>query len=359
MSEQERERRDIIGVGAPMRGIEKVTTVLIGCGGRGVGKHGVLAKESPKLELVAVCDVDEERLRVAASTLDVPGEREVGRILDRNDVDSVIIATNARSHAAIAHAAIQAGKHVLLEKPLADSAAASFALAKAIEAAGLVGMVGYQARFSPFSLSLKREVESIEPVQLLITRQRTPMAQQYFFADHYGGVVDTATHEIHLALWLMGGAPETAYGAVTRGLILGDQTIEFMNLMVEYDGGRRTATILSSMFGVNTPNVLQIVGRRGSVVSLDRKTLQVVRHEGITQPGPRPGPGGLTTRVVEPPAEPADPTGAMLDHFADRISGRTSESLGATFRDGAYAVAASEAMAEAARTGCRVPLSTR
>lgn len=342
-----------------MRGIDRVSTVLIGCGGRGVGKHGVLATQSPKLELVAVCDVDEERLRAASATLGVPGERDVDRVLERRDVDSVIIATSARSHAVIARAAIQAGKHVLLEKPLAESAAASFALAEAIEASGLVGIVGYQARFSPFSQALKQEVQAIEPIQLLITRQRSPMARQYFFADHYGGVVDTATHEIHLALWLMGGEPQAAYGTLTRGTILGDQTIEFMNLMVEFDDGRRTATVLSSMFGVNTPNVTQIVGRRGSVVTFDRKTLQVVQHDGVTQPGPRPGPAGLTTRVVEPPAEPADPTGLMLDHFADRIAGRTAEVLGATFREGAYAVAASEAMAEAARTGCRVRLPRR
>ncbi|HLH74430.1 MAG TPA: Gfo/Idh/MocA family oxidoreductase [Chloroflexota bacterium] len=339
---------------------EKVTTVLIGCGARGVGKHGVLAKNSSKLELVAVCDIDETRLRAASETLGVPGEPELRRILDRKDVDSVIIATSAKSHAAIARAAIQAGKHVLLEKPLADTAEASFQLAEAIEASGLIGIVGYQARFSPFSLALKQEVEIIQPVQLLITRQRQPMAQQYFFPEHYGGVVDTATHEIHLALWLMGGEPETAYGAVSRGSILGDETIEYMNLIVEYDGGRRTATVLSSMFGINTPNVIQIIGQRGSVVSLDRKTLKVVSHGGIPKPGIRPVlPPDLATRIVELPAETEDPTGAMLEHFADRITGRVTKQLGATFREGAYAIAASEAMVEAAETGSRVRLQIK
>ncbi|HUX86908.1 MAG TPA: Gfo/Idh/MocA family oxidoreductase, partial [Chloroflexota bacterium] len=254
----------------------------------GVGKHGQLTKNSQKLRLVAVCDVDPERLHSASETLGVTGEPHLDRLLERSDIDSVIIATSAKSHAAIAHAAIQAGKHVLLEKPLAD----------------------------------------------------------------------TATHEIHLALWLMGGEPEAAYGAVTRGTILGDETIQYMNLMVEYGGGRRVATILSSMFGVNTPNVIQIVGRFGSVVSLDPKTLQVVHHDGVTQPGPRPGPTGLMTRTVEPSPDTEDPTGVMLDHFADRITGRVTEKIGSTFHEGAYAIAAPQAMAEAARSGCRVTFPT-
>ncbi|MER3404778.1 MAG: hypothetical protein C4289_06115, partial [Chloroflexota bacterium] len=234
--------------------------------------------------------------------------------------------------------------------------AAARRVVEAAEAAGVVGMVGYQFRFTPFALELKRQVDALTPMQALVTRQRGPMDPQYFFPEHYGGIMDTATHDLHLALWLMGGMPEAVYGTVTRGTILGDETIKFMNLLIEYEGGRRTATVIASMLGIQTQNLIQVVGTRGSVTSLDRKTLQVVRHEGVRQPSAGVRPPGLEARTIETEGDLRDATGGMLDHFADLVAGRTHEQRGATLREGMYAVAVSEAMVEAARTGCRVKL---
>src|SRR5581483_4675419 len=118
---------------------EQVTTVLIGCGNRGLNALGAWAKQSSKLQLVAVCDVYEARLEAAEAVLGVPGERDYHRLLDRKDVQSVLIATSARWHVPVALDAVRAGKHVFIEKPLADSAAAGRELARAAQEAGVVG----------------------------------------------------------------------------------------------------------------------------------------------------------------------------------------------------------------------------
>src|SRR6478735_10108331 len=86
---------------------------------------------SPHWDLVAVCDLDQSRARKVIgprSTVDV--ETSLERLLQRDDIDAVAIATPARTHAPIALAALAAGKHVVVEKPLADSpeAAASMVL---------------------------------------------------------------------------------------------------------------------------------------------------------------------------------------------------------------------------------------
>ncbi len=333
----------------------RVTTALIGCGGRGVQAHGAHAVKSDKLRLIAVCDIDDQRRDAAAQRLGVPGVKDYRDLLARSDLQSVIIATNARWHAPIALDAILAGKHVLIEKPLAESAAAARRLADAAAAQGVIGMVGYQFRFSDFALALKREVERIEPVQALMTVQRGPMAPQYFFPDHYGGIVDTATHTIHLALWVMGGEPEAVYGSVHRGAMRGDQTIEFMNLMVEYDGGARTATIVSSMFGAQAANLVQVIGRRGHVSSTDRKVLRAVTYGGNLVPRGEPMPP-VEARTIETRGGMDEATGAMLDHFADLISGAATVQQGTTLHEGMYAVAVTEAMVRAAETGRRIPL---
>ncbi|HEV2122047.1 MAG TPA: Gfo/Idh/MocA family oxidoreductase, partial [Chloroflexota bacterium] len=263
-----------------------VTTALIGCGNRGVNAHGTAARQSQKLDLVAVCDLDEARLRDASDTLGVAGERDYRRLLERDDLQSVIIATSAKWHVPVALDAVRAGKHILVEKPLADSAASSRKLVDEAEAAGVIGMVGYQARLTDFAERLQREAEAVHPMQSLITRQRAPFRPQFFFPEHYGGIMDALTHDIHLALWVMGGTPTGVYGSVTRGTILGDETIEFVSLIVEFEGGRRTATLTGSMVGLQTPNIVQVVGTRGTITSLDRKTLQIVRHAGVTEPAP-------------------------------------------------------------------------
>src|SRR5438132_823516 len=148
-----------------------VGTILVGCGNRGVHAHGRLAQQLPTFELVAVCDVDEARLRAASEHLGVPGERDLDRLLTRHGVQAVIVATGVPWHVPVALAAIRAGKHVLVEKPLADTTAAARELVQAAERAGVMGLVGYQWRLSEFTAALVREAAALAPLQALVTRQ--------------------------------------------------------------------------------------------------------------------------------------------------------------------------------------------
>jgi predicted dehydrogenase len=107
-------------------------------------------RSSPDWDLVAVCDLDESRARKVIgdrSTIEV--ETSVASLLARADIEAVAIATPARTHAAIALAAFEAGKHVLVEKPLADSAEAAAAMVSAAEDAGRVLMIDHTYCYTP------------------------------------------------------------------------------------------------------------------------------------------------------------------------------------------------------------------
>ena len=107
-------------------------------------------RANPAWDLVAVCDLDEARARKvvgARSTVDI--ETSVERLLARDDIDAVAIATPAKTHAPLALAAFQAGKHVLVEKPLADNAETAAVMVSAAEAAGKVLMIDHTFCYTP------------------------------------------------------------------------------------------------------------------------------------------------------------------------------------------------------------------
>ncbi|TRW43579.1 Gfo/Idh/MocA family protein [Georgenia yuyongxinii] len=113
-------------------------------------------RTSPDWDLVAVCDLDADRARKvvgARSSVDVM--TSVPDVLTRDDIDAVAIATPARTHAAIALAALEAGKHVLVEKPLADrSELARSMVARAAEL-GRVLMVDHTFCYTPVVLKMR------------------------------------------------------------------------------------------------------------------------------------------------------------------------------------------------------------
>jgi predicted dehydrogenase len=96
---------------------DRVVAALIGCGGRGMGLLGI--HNDPGCTLAAVCDVDLDRMAAAKDRIGAADAyQDFRRILDRRDIDAVIIATPDHWHAAITVMACQAGKDVYCEKPL-------------------------------------------------------------------------------------------------------------------------------------------------------------------------------------------------------------------------------------------------
>jgi predicted dehydrogenase len=102
---------------------DKLVVGLIGCGNRGIHDAG-LFKSMPNVELAYVCDVDESRRGNAVTKLGVESRRAVSdmrKILDDKTVDAVVIATPDHWHSPAAILAVNAGKHVYVEKPISHN----------------------------------------------------------------------------------------------------------------------------------------------------------------------------------------------------------------------------------------------
>ena len=130
----------------------RVRIGLIGCGGRGRELLRVM-REFPDVEVPVVSDVIEPRMQQAAETLQQgphpqQPERvlEHERILERRDVDAVLIATTQHWHGLPFIQAAQAGKHIYVEKPLSHTVVEGRAMVEAARRAGVIAMMGSQQR---------------------------------------------------------------------------------------------------------------------------------------------------------------------------------------------------------------------
>ncbi|WP_125038237.1 Gfo/Idh/MocA family protein [Nocardioides sp. LS1] len=120
-------------------------------------------RASEEWELVAVCDRDLERARrVVGGSREVLVTGDLTDVLARSDVDAVAIATPAGTHGTLALSALRAGKHVLVEKPLAHSSAAARLMVTEARAQGLVLMTDHTYCYTPAVLRMRELIEAGE-----------------------------------------------------------------------------------------------------------------------------------------------------------------------------------------------------
>lgn len=114
-------------------------------------------------ELAAVCDLDAGRAEALARRFaGAAAVSELSAVLEDPDIQAVAIATPARTHHAIATAALEAGKHVLVEKPLADSGPHGRSMAETAERCGLVLMADHTYCYTPAVMKIRELIEAGE-----------------------------------------------------------------------------------------------------------------------------------------------------------------------------------------------------
>ena len=125
---------------------ERVVMGVVGVGGMGTGHVGALVKraEADNVRVAAVCDVYRRRVTRARSLCGGEGYADYRQLLDRKDLDAVLIATPDHWHAKIAVDALAAGKHVYCEKPLTHTIGQALELRDAVRRSKRVLQVGPQ-----------------------------------------------------------------------------------------------------------------------------------------------------------------------------------------------------------------------
>ena len=187
---------------------------IIGCGGIGQNKHMPSLHKSPNVEIVAFCDLIEERAQMCKEKFGTPDAfvcTDYKQLLAIEDIEVVHVLTPNREHADISIDALYAGKHVMCEKPMAKTAADALRMCEAAEATGKKLTIGYQSRYTANSMYAKEFIESGAMGEIYyanayaLRRRATPNWGVFLDAEAQGGgpVIDIATHALDLTLYLM------------------------------------------------------------------------------------------------------------------------------------------------------------
>jgi predicted dehydrogenase len=201
-----------------------IRTAVVGLGGRGVYLAGQYdARGHPGFELCAVCDLDPARFRqIEARYGDrVTYHTDLHEMLAKADVDAVLVATNDPHHVEPTIAALRAGKHVMVEKPLCQTVAdAQRIIDEARQAAGIF-MIGFELRQVSVFRRMKEIAEDgqIGDVRIGHAFDNVSVGGDYFYHDpsrqrafYRSLLLQKASHSLDLLNWLMGSHPVKVYG---------------------------------------------------------------------------------------------------------------------------------------------------
>ncbi len=209
---------------------EKLRIGIVGCGGIANGKHLPSLSKLKNVHLAGFCDIIEERAQKAAKEY---GDDKAlvtanyKKLLEDKTIDVIHVCTPNSSHADIAVDAMEAGKHVLSEKPMAKSAKDARRMVEAAKRTGKKFTVGYNNRYRPDSWHLHQLCAQGDLGEIYmakahaIRRRAVPTWGVFLDEEKQGGgpLIDIGTHALDLTLWMMNNyEPKTVVGSVYRKL---------------------------------------------------------------------------------------------------------------------------------------------
>lgn len=273
-----------------MRLAERLKTGVVGAGVFG-GYHARKHQAHPRINFIGVCDPDAARASVLAAETGARAFASIEELLGA--VDAVTIAAPAAAHFQAATAALAAGKHAYVEKPLALSVADADALVARAEARGLVLQVGHQERFVLAAMGLPRADRS--PLSLEFERAGPPTGR----GEDVSVALDLMIHDLDLAR-LFGFAEPMKTDACGSW----DETVATLTFK-----DRRTATFIASRRAVSRARRMKAVYDDGAIeIDFLNRTLRNDTTALIAANDFSSGASSLT-----------DPLGAGVDAFVAAI----------------------------------------
>ncbi len=333
---------------------------IIGCG-RVAPRHAESLEQLEHAELMAVADKRESRAQNFQNKYNVQPYTDYHEMISRADLDVITICTPSGLHAQMALDVIKAGKHVIVEKPIALSTADADTMIKAAEDAGVKLCVILQNRFNPPMQDIYKVVKSGKIGKLLLGNAtvRWYRPQSYYEDDWHGtwamdggALMNQSIHHIDALQWLMGEV-DTVYamtGTLAHDMEAEDVGVAVLRFKNGALGGIEGSTVT---YPQNLEGSVAIFGERGSLkvggTALNRKVIWKI--DGTLENEKEIVTGDL----VDPPSVYGYSHKKVIADMIDAIrNDRQPATHGA---EGRKSLAVVEAIYRSAREGKQIPVT--
>lgn len=279
----------------------KLKVGVIGLGGISSGKHIPALVKHPNVEIVAICDNREDVLEKIATEVSPKYKfTSYKDLINVDEIHAVDICTPNFLHAEPTIDALKAGKHVLVEKPIALNGTEGLAMVEAAKEAGKKLMVAYCWRWNPGARVIKRFADAGDLGEIYharvhaLRRRGIPGWGVFTQKDKQGGgpLIDIGCHALDLTLWLMGhpkpvsvsGVSCTKFG--TRPGLVGlfgkwdhtNYTVEdFATALVRFENG--ASLTIESSFAANIEKDVFNTTLLGTEGGCELNPLKIYREE--------------------------------------------------------------------------------
>ena len=336
----------------------KTGFATIGAGLFGVW-HATAYGRHPLVDFRAVCDLDETRAREVAETHGAAYHTtNLDDILNDPTVTAVSIATPDHAHKDVAVACAKAGKHILVEKPLATTVADAEEIVAAAESAGVLLMTDFHNRTNPPMVAARRAIQAGQigtPSYVYARLSNTVAVPQDMlkWSGNSSALWFLGSHMVDVVSWMIDDEPDSVYVVSRNGILnsMGIDAPDFHVATVEYKNGTvavfEHAWILPRTYNTVKDLKVEILGSNGAI-NIDGSHNRMM--ELYTQEK------GAFPDMVVPPFGP-HLTGFVLDavaHFIETVV--NGKELLATGQDGLNNTRIISAMLDAADKGVRVKL---
>jgi UDP-N-acetylglucosamine 3-dehydrogenase len=249
--------------------MKKLGAAVIGTGFWGKN-HARVYKELASTKLVAVCDVNGERAKSIADQFGVKAYTSSSRMLKNEEIEALSVCTWSTNLAKEALKALKAGKHVLVEKPMATQTKQAETLLKTAEENGLHLTVGFLMRFIPGLQHIREAVENKKIGELVCATARRVSQWPERIGD-VGVVKDTAIHDIDVMRYISNEDPIGVYAKT--GSMKHRKFEDYAQIMLTYEDGK-SAFIESNWLTPYKTRTLRVTGS-DAIMRLDYITQEL------------------------------------------------------------------------------------
>ena len=308
--------------------MKKLGLVVVGTGFWG-RSHVRVLNSLRNVRVVGICDTDLKRAKDVARTFEVQYCKSLDEILSQREVDAATICTPTTTHKEVAMKAIEAGKDVFIEKPIASTSEEARELLSIAKKEGVQVAVGFVERYNPAVRYIKELVDKrkLGKIILVIARRVTRWPQRI---GDVGVTKDSAIHDIDIMRYLIGGDVRTVY-AKTGSLV--HKFEDFSEILLNFSGGE-VGFIDANWLTPRKIRKLTVTGSEATA-TIDYLTQETVVENSI--------------KSVMPRLKWGEPLRLELESFVSAI--RAGRPPSASGEDGLKALEVCEAALESGRTG--------